>query len=542
MVQLPATLTSDIESGIVTEKVFEQEPRGYRVVWINWDSDFRNTDLQIGDLITGVDGKKYENIHDGNISPLAVGQHLESVHWERAGAKDGQEITLDVLRLQERPLQIKGKLLYEKIYSMDDGKRSLSPDGPPSLSNDGFSGTWSMWYENFVKKSSYILDFAWESWGSLVTAKELEEQEALKPRIDYLAKNYPGPFADSVVSDWNRVKQYLLGPKIDQESVDLEYRGIGEARIQQARDAAAKSYQAFLAEMSDELIQPFPASEPDDQGKVVGKVVELPWTTYRNIINDLGRSYAVIGSSYEGFYFVDVNSPEMTSFFGTWFRFKGSVNPGLKERYRIVGRIQDDPRMLTYQRQPVKGLMVRALGVSSGDDGELFVDLRNVRAANDVAKFAGEDELASSTHSRQIPDDATPAQVIEAMIHAIKFADEEGWKKLFADWRVFTREDMTIVDSSYAPAPVALQRDWEFSRKLINDKVYDARVSRVTPVRVLSQGGGTNPKVEQVTVYIYHIGQVDGQYMAFSDIEVKRVWNLQRINGGPWRIVESQHL
>jgi hypothetical protein len=540
MVRLPVTPTSDIKSGIVTEKVFEQEPRGYRVVWINWDSDFRSTDLQIGDLITGVDGKKYENIHDGNVSPLAVGQHLESVHWQRAGAKDGQEITLDILRLQEKPLQIKGKLLYEKLYSMDDGRRSLSPGGPPTLSNDGFSGPWSMWYENFVKKSSYILDFVWERWGSLVTKKELEEHEGLKPRIDYLAKNYPGPFADSVVADWNRVKQYLLGPKIDPKSVDLEYRGIGEARIQLARDAAAKSYQAFLAEMSNELIQPFPASEPDERDKVVGKVVELPWITYRNIINDLGRSYAVMGSTHEGFYFADVNSPEMTAFFGTWFRFKGNVNPGLTERYRIVGRILDDPRMLTFQRQPVKGLMVRALGVSSGD-GELFVDLRNVKAANDVAKFAGEDQLASNAYSRQIPDDATPAQVIEAMIHAIKFADEEGWKKLFASWRVFTKGDMTIVDSSYNPAPVALQRDWEFSRKLVNDKVHDARVSRATPIRVLTHGG-SNPKVEQVTVYIYHVGQVAGQYMAYSDIEVKRVWNLQRINGGPWRIVESQHL
>ncbi len=542
MIRLPATPTSNIKSGIVTEKVFEQEPKGYRVVWIDWDSDFRNTDLQIGDLIIGVDGKKYENIHDGNISPLAVGQHLESVHWERVGAKEGQEITLDILRHQEKPLQIEGKLQYEKIYSMDDGKRSLSPNGPPTLSNDGFGSPWSMWYENFVKKSSYILDFVWERWGSLVTKKELEEQEALEPRIDYLAKNYPGPFADSVVSDWNRVKQYLLGPKIDQKSIDLEYRGIGEARIQLAKDAAAKSYQAFLAEMSNDLIQPFPANELDDRGKVVGKVVELPRIAYRNIINDLGRSYAVMGSAHEGFYFVDINYPEMTSFFGTWFRFKSNVNPGLKESYRIVGKIQDDPRMLTFQRQPVKGLMVRALGVLSGDDGELFVDLRNVNSANEVAKFAGEDELASNLYSRQIPDDATPAQVIEAMIHAIKFADEEGWKKLFADWRVFTRGDMTIVDSSYTPAPVALQRDWEYSRKLISDKVYDARVSRVTPIRVLSQGADTNPKVEQVTVYIYHIGQVDGQYMAFSDIEVKRVWNLQRINGGPWRIVESQHL
>jgi hypothetical protein len=201
----------DIKAGIITEKVFEREPKGYRVVWIEWDSDFRNADLQIGDLITGVDGKKYENIHDGNISPPAIGQHLESINWERQGAKDGQEITLDIIRNQEKELQIRGKLLYDKLYSQEDGKRSLSPNGPPMLSNDGFENAWSTWSENFTKKASYILDSVLERWGPVVTRRELDEQEALKSRIDYLVKNYPGPFADSVVADWNKVKQVLLG-------------------------------------------------------------------------------------------------------------------------------------------------------------------------------------------------------------------------------------------------------------------------------------------------------------------------------------------
>jgi hypothetical protein len=539
---LPVIVTTDIKSGIITDRVFEDEPKGYRVVWIDWDSDFRNTDLQIGDLITGVDGKKYERIKDANVSALAIGQHLEYIGWERAGAKDGQEITLDVIRRGQERLQIRGKLRSEKIYSQDDNRRSLSPNGPPTLSNDGFSNAWSTWYENFTKKASYILDSVWERWGTFNNIRELTEQEDLKPRIDYLLKNYPGQFADSVLADWNKVKQYLVGPKIEPNSVDLQYREIGAKRVQAAKDAAGKSYQALLAEVADESIQPFPAKEVDSRNEVVGKVVELPWITFRNFINDLGRSYAVIGSSRDGFYFVDIASAEMNAFFGTWFRFKASVNPNISERYRIIGRILDDPRILTYQQQPAKGLMIRVLGVLSGD-GDLFVDLRNVKAGGDTAPFAGEDLLAN-TNQIQISDDASPAQVIETMINAIKYADEDRWKNLFASWRVFTKEDMIMVDSSYTQSSTALKRDWEFSRKLINNQVYDARVGRVSPVRVLSQGtpDGKIPKIEQVTVFIFHIGFFNGEYKAFSDLSVQRLWRLQRINGGPWRIVESNHL
>lgn len=538
---MPVIATTDVKSGIVTDRVFEDEPQGYRVVWIEWDSDFRNTDLQIGDLITGVDGKKYEKIKDANVSSLAIGQYLESTGWEKVGAKDGQEIALDVIRDQER-LQVRGKLRNEKIYSQDDNRRSLSPNGPLILSNDGFENSWSTWYENFVKKASYILDSVWERWGIFNNKRELAEQEDHKPRVDYLMKNYPGQFADSVLADWNKVRQCLVGPRIEPNSVDLQYREIGEKRIQAAKDAAGKSYQALLTEVAGESVEPFPVKEVDRRSEVVGKVVELPWITFRNFINDLGRSYAVMGSSRDGFYFVDIASAEMSAFFGAWFRFKASVNPNISERYRMIGRILDDPRMLTYQQQPVKGLMVRVLGVLA-DDEELFVDLRNVKTGSDVAPFAGEDLLAN-TAGIQVPDDASPAQVIETMIQAIKYADEDSWKNLFASWRVFTKEDMIMVDSSFTQSSPALKRDWEYSRKLINNQVYDARVGRVSPVRVLSQGtpDGKIPRIEQVTVFIFHVGFFDGEYQAFSDLTVQRLWKLQRINGGPWRIVESNHL
>ena len=43
--------------------------------------------------------------------------------------------------------------------------------------------------------------------------------------------------------------------------------------------------------------------------------------------------------------------------------------------------------------------------------------------------------------------------------------------------------------------------------------------------------------VEEVEVDA--IGLFDGEYRAFADADVRRIWRLQRIDGGPWRIAAS---
>lgn len=71
---------------------------------------------------------------------------------------------------------------------------------------------------------------------------------------------------------------------------------------------------------------------------------------------------------------------------------------------------------------------------------------------------------------------------------------------------------------------------------------HDVRVARVhRPCTVMSgkefEGA---PRVEQVIVEMDPIGFFDGEYRSFKDIEVHRVWTLQRVNGGPWRITSVQ--
>ncbi len=67
-------LDDSVSTRIATEKVFGRFRRqGYRVHWIEWDSAFRHTDLQISDLIVAVNGDYYTDVHDGNTSASAVG-------------------------------------------------------------------------------------------------------------------------------------------------------------------------------------------------------------------------------------------------------------------------------------------------------------------------------------------------------------------------------------------------------------------------------------------------------------------------------------
>ena len=86
--------------------------------------------------------------------------------------------------------------------------------------------------------------------------------------------------------------------------------------------------------------------------------------------------------------------------------------------------------------------------------------------------------------------------------------------------------------------------DPEASRRLITGDVYDAHIGRVERTRLLYEPGPADPlpRVESARVILDHVGLIDGEYRTFSDINVHRVWRLQRLNGGPWKITEVQRL
>lgn len=131
------------------------------------------------------------------------------------------------------------------------------------------------------------------------------------------------------------------------------------------------------------------------------------------------------------------------------------------------------------------------------------------------------------------------------MIHYIKYADKNSWQNLFANWRAFPRFDgPPVIDMSYELPEGSFIRTWDQSRRQILGDVYDARVIYEGPHETVieeDEAAGI-PRVEQAKVIVDHVGKFGNTYRSLSNINVHRKWILQRINDGPWKILELQSL
>jgi hypothetical protein len=534
-------LDDSAKTHIRSENVFGRFVRdGYRVTWIEWDSAFRETDLQIGDLVVALNGEAYTGVDDGNKNSSAVGMYGEGYFWEQKGGKEGDRIVLTVVR-DGKEFDIEGQLRAHRFYYTAEGKTAIAPGGPERMVNDGFSGPWSGWYEQTTKEWSYILNDGWNRY-NLNNRQKLAEQLENEPRLQYLQDNYPGPFADTMRADYDRVIAYLRGKRYELTEDDLAYRELGEKRAQIAAEAAQTAWKNILNEVSGELITTFPAPEPDKREEVVGKIVELPWMIPRQMVNDLGRTYGVFGGRYDGYYFIDLNTEQGRRFFDIYYHYRGLVNPNLRERYGFLARILDEPRMITYQGDAVTGLLVDIVAARVGEgEGEMFTDLRN----DPPDTFAGEEQLKALVKVGELSDDLPPEGVMEVVIRAVQQADMETWKKAFADWRAWSRSNEEVyLNRAYTLPDHLFVSPWEQSRRVLLKEVYDSRISKVSDVITLAEENAElgTPRVQQVTVYVDHIGLFEGEYRPFNNINVTRPWTLQRLGDGPWRIVDIRHL
>ena len=531
---LTIRLGDELRSGIQTDGQIETEPRGFAVTWIEWDSDFRRQ-LRINDLIVGVNGRSLAPFLQPGKMGKGVGQHGEPSYWTDIGARHDDVIALSVLRDGE-PLTVEGRLHLNYFYYDAQGRPALAAGGPARLASDGFDGPWSMWLEDVTKRLSLHFSAGWTQ-RSYNSRNELAWYMEQKPRVDYLLAKHPGAFAERMREDWTRGMELARGKLAELGPEALEYRRLGARRIELAKAAAATAWQAALQQHAPRMMPAFPAPDVMAREASVGAIVELPAITFRNFLNDLGRSFIAIGSASDGFYFVLLDDPAFRELYGAIARYRGQVNPRLDERYRFLARVRDDPQMFTVGGRSVMGLTVTPVGALAGQD-EVFVDL-----GSSPPRFAGEDALSSVPEFAR--DDRSPASVITAMIQALKSGDDETWTSLFAPWRVLSGSGgRTIIDPSYSADRSRFMSDWERSRRLIMGEVYDARVERVERVRrVLEHSAGNGlPNVDEVVVWVDHYGLFDGEYRTFQNTTVHRQWVLQRLDEGPWRITSIQGL
>lgn len=531
-------------TGIKTRIENGRQPFGYSVEWMEWDSHFRNSGLQYGDIIIGVNEKMYAEENKNTENTKAIGGYLEASFFTESGWDVLQPVVLHIVRDEER-IEISGLLKKQVTYFNKDHKQLLGDNGPERMSNDGFTSTWASWYERLTHHLKlYIDDKRWER-TALDNRRILAEHNEWKSRVDFLCTKYNGRFSDAVLADWKLVEQILEGRQYNDITAEmLEYRSIGAKRVATVQEVSQKAKEAFIENIGTERIAPFPAVNPvnDNIELVAGKKILLPVITFENFINDLGKTYAVIGNSNDGYYFIHLNSPEMDLFFRTLFYYKAQVTPDVEERYEFIAEILNAPAILTYHGKPVTGVMVKVIAGMAGN-GNVFIDLTLPVADKKVA-FCGQQELVLFA-APPVEASASAEEVVNAMIYYIKVGDMDAWRKLFATWQIYTDWDgPPYIDMAYWMPEENYQNTWEKSRHLILNNVYDARIAYKTKARtVINENPATGvPKVEQVSVLIDHIGLFDGQYRSFSNLYVHRKWVLQRLYDGPWKIKELQGL
>lgn len=537
----------DLKSGLVTTSMLEAEPPGLRVSWIHWDSGFRGSGLLVGDRIVAVDGRaivRPKNLDETRrVLPRMIGQYAESQGWK---ARDGAAVTLRVRRRAStgegvEHVEIRGTLRKERAHFNKDNAPTLGPGGPPRRGTDNFADSWLGWYEKQMERGRRVLDGGWQN-GSLDSRMELKRHLSEQERLDYLVQKYPGPFAAAMREDWELVRDTLAGRKYELGDADLAFRQLGELRAKEVAEQAKKAREEFLLARKSGMIEPFPTIDPihGDRKTVTGKIVLLPGITSREWVMEGPRAYLFSGGRDRGFYFVDSRDPGMTRVLEAAYRYKKYVTPKLDESYAIVGRILPDPKMLVIQGRAQTGLAVEVLAATVGE--ALFVDATVLQ--DRISPFAGEADLRKPA-DLVLPPDASPRKVMETFISALKEGDEQTWKGLFAPWRAAGSGTGRIEDIVYYPRKkLHFDEPWIASRRLLMDRVCDVRVVYVSVPTTIITGKEFEraPVVEEVWVELEHVGRFDGEFRAFTSVAVHRIWRLQRVDGGPWRIAEIQQL
>ena len=538
----------EVSTGLLTAPMLEAVPACLRVTQIGWFSGLRGSGLRVGDRIVAVDGVPINPQATPAEMQQAIGSYSEALRWAKAGAHEGSPVTLKVMRRATpgqgwQTLDVTGTLRPRPNVRSADNRILLGPGGPPEMyENDGFDRGWGQWSEAFAKTTSAVLDDTLVALAltSTYELRNLLDQEA---RVRLLVQKYPGPFADAVQQDFEAMRERLQGPAITLPEGAMDYREQGEQRADEIRQKAQAAWAPLQTELADHSITPlFPAEHPihGRREAVTGRYATLPPLRNRDWVGEAGRTWFVAGSERDGWYFADAESPQAVWMMDALARYRRLVVPGIDERYELVGQVQAQPAQLVVGERAYFGLHLTPVAALIG--GAMFVDLRKAEAG--VARFAGEEALRDQGGAVP-PDTASPAEVLEVMVKALKSADQALWISLFATWAVGALPDGRPQFKANAVEQPA--RYFEEARRRIIERVHDLRPVWVDDIRVIFPGDAYpgQLRLEEVKVEMQHIGLFDGVYRPFSDVTVNRWWTLQRIGQtpgqmGPWRITSLQ--
>jgi hypothetical protein len=523
-----------LHSGLDTTVEVDRSPPALRVSTIRWYSGFRESGLAVADRIIAVDGRPISTEQKDRAS--LVGQYAEYQAWQKAGAKDGHEVELTVLRrvVPGRGFaehEFRGTIANQRNYRNDANRPMLGPGGPVDLDRDIFSSSWSQWHDEMIRLLTGFLDE-----GRLVSPSSsafgLKQLAEHAPRVKFLQEKYPGLFARAIAHDFELARATLEGRAYEIRSEELAWRVLNEKRVEAVAAAGLAARAKFVADHAAELIPAFPSIDPilGDRNKVANKLVELPEITHRAWISQGARTCLVINQG-EYWYTVDAEGFGFQRALIAARRYERTVSNMIGSAYAIIGRIDAQPTQVVVNERSYFALKVEPLAVSIG--GKLFVDVGLDRGPEPL--FAGEEQAPSPLVAP--PASAEPSRVMEVFFEALKIADQKLWRSLFATFDVwFTgdkRPNISTIGLSHEESM------WSSARAAILKQVYDARVVWSDEPRTIVSGAefAGAPKIDETTIEVEHVGRrEDGSYHAISESGLRRLWTLRRMNDGPWRI------
>ena len=426
-----------LRSGLKTTLFLDDDRPCLIVRSIAWDSGFRASGLKVGDGIVAIDGVSVREPSNSELE-RTVGQWNESTGFEERNAKDGDPFRLRVRRRQSPghgwiELEMTGSLRAERQWREAAGP-VYGPGGPPHRANDEFDSPWGSWYERQARAFEGILNwhepFDTGALGTVQTRMTLEAHLKEKQRVQYAVDRYPGPFSDALQEDWETVKQVLEGDRIELPQGALDFRNYSDRRKEQTELAAANYWNSASEELRAEII-PFPEVDPfrGNIAPLVGKLVVLPPIDQRRWIVDMGRAYLAWRQGVSCLV-APIDSPSIKRVLAAIGRYEKLVTPSIRLEMALIGRIMPNPRLIASHGRAIVGLEVEPVVVLV--DEAVCVDTR--RDDDGTSPFAGESEVQQLAQGPP-PDNATPREIMEAMIAAVKRTDQQTWSALFTEWR-----------------------------------------------------------------------------------------------------------
>ncbi|HSG39049.1 MAG TPA: hypothetical protein VLE27_05380, partial [Thermoanaerobaculia bacterium] len=163
-----------------------------------------------------------------------------------------------------------------------------------------------------------------------------------------------------------------------------------------------------------------------------------------------------------------------------------------------------------------------------------FVDITRPEGERSFAGF----ELLSQGDLALPPDGAPPETVLRVFFEAAKHGRQDLWMALFADFRLTEAPSgIRVVEPTRGASERDVYYQWDHARRELFKDVHDVKIVRKGPEAVVLRHRETGaPQFRECRIEAEHVGLFDGEYRSFLRHPLHRVWVLQSMEDGPWRI------